>query len=145
MHNPTQKFRQGSIVFERSGIVFHKLKTLTSSNYLILFVETCTFPTYQCVQKGFKICFILFRSWVIYQNKNRLGFYLRTETRFINSSRSKQNKNNLNTLLETLVSRKDVQNFSRKYYTLAGSHQSFEFSKQITRFLGNKRALSKFK
>ena len=32
MQNPIQKFRQSSIVFEKLGILFRKLKTLTSSN-----------------------------------------------------------------------------------------------------------------
>ena len=32
MQNPTQKFRQSSIVFEKLGILSSKLETLTSSN-----------------------------------------------------------------------------------------------------------------
>ena len=38
MQNTKQKFRQMSIVFEKPGILFENLKTLTSSNY----------PTIQC-------------------------------------------------------------------------------------------------
>ena len=53
MHNPTQKFRQGSMIFEEPGILSEKVKLLTSSNYLILFFWNLhIFPTYQCVQKG---------------------------------------------------------------------------------------------
>ena len=53
MDNPTQKFRQGSIVFDKPGILSQKLKTLTSSKYLIFFCWNLhMFPTYQCVQKG---------------------------------------------------------------------------------------------
>ena len=33
MQNPTQRFRQGSIVFEKPGILFENLKNLTRSNY----------------------------------------------------------------------------------------------------------------
>ena len=33
MQNAIQKFRQSSIVFEKSGILSENLKTLTSSNY----------------------------------------------------------------------------------------------------------------
>ena len=33
MQNTIQKFRQSSIVFEKSGILSENLKTLTSSNY----------------------------------------------------------------------------------------------------------------
>ena len=48
-----QKFRQGSVVFEKPGILSEELGTLTSSNYLIIFAEILyMFPTYQCVQKG---------------------------------------------------------------------------------------------
>ena len=33
MQNPTQKFRQSSIVFEKPGILSENLKTLTRFNY----------------------------------------------------------------------------------------------------------------
>ena len=33
MQNLTQKFRQGSIVFEKQAILSEELKTLASSNY----------------------------------------------------------------------------------------------------------------
>ena len=33
MQNTTQKFRQSSIVFEKPGILFENLETLTSSDY----------------------------------------------------------------------------------------------------------------
>ena len=33
MQNVIQKFRQSSIVFEKSGILLENLKTLTNSNY----------------------------------------------------------------------------------------------------------------
>ena len=33
MQNPTQKFRQTSIIFEKTGILSKNLKTSTSSNY----------------------------------------------------------------------------------------------------------------
>ena len=83
MHNPTQKFRQGSMVFEEPGILSEKVKFLTSSNYLILFFEIYTyFLLTNVFKRVFKICFILFRSWVICQNKKRLDFYTLTETCF---------------------------------------------------------------
>ena len=92
MQNPIQKFRQPSkIVFENSGILSEKLKTLTTS---IIFVEILhTFSTYQCLQKGVQDLFY-----------------------FV-------------------------------YIKLYGSvaRQSFQFFRKITWFLGNNRALSKFK
>ena len=39
MHNHTQQFKQGSIVFKKPGILSGQLKTLTSSNYLIIFAH----------------------------------------------------------------------------------------------------------
>ena len=54
MQNPIQEFRQSS-VFEKPGILYENLKTLTSSNYptvTYFFAEPShTFPTYQCLQK----------------------------------------------------------------------------------------------
>ena len=46
MQNAIQKFRQSSMVFEKLGILFRKLKTLTSSNcrrveYFLLKFCTC--------------------------------------------------------------------------------------------------------
>ena len=41
---------------------------------------------------AFFFFFILFRFWVICQNKKRPWFYMLTKTRFINNSRAKQNK-----------------------------------------------------
>ena len=55
MQNPIQKFRQSSIVFEKTGILSENLKTLTSSNYRTVqyfLMKLRTFPTYQCLQKG---------------------------------------------------------------------------------------------
>ena len=76
MQNIIQKFRQSSIVFEKAGILSQNLKTLTSSNYPTVqyfFAETShTFSTYQCLQKGCGIFFILFRSWVICKIKKDL-------------------------------------------------------------------------
>ena len=36
MQSPMQKFRQSSIVFEKPGILFENLETLTSSNYPVI-------------------------------------------------------------------------------------------------------------
>ena len=66
MQNPIQKFRQSSIVFEKTGILSENLKTLTSSNYPTVqyfFSETShTFRTYQCLQNDVRDCFVFFRS-----------------------------------------------------------------------------------
>ena len=64
MQNPTQKFRQSSIVFEKPGILSENLKTLTSSNYptvqyFLLKLRTRFLLTNV---KGCVDFFILFRS-----------------------------------------------------------------------------------
>ena len=41
MQNAIQKFRQSSIVFEKPGIFSENLKTLMSSNYLIVHALFC--------------------------------------------------------------------------------------------------------
>ena len=91
MQNSLQKFRESSLVFEKPGILFENLQTLTSSNY----------PTVQYflleLRMSTKVCgifFILFRSWVICKNQKRPGFYTLAFYTFINNSRSKQNKKN---------------------------------------------------
>ena len=64
MQNPSQKFRQSSIVFEKPGILPGKLKTfneLQLPQTLIIFVEILhAFPTCQYLQIGvwdfFKFC-----------------------------------------------------------------------------------------
>ena len=93
MQNPIQKLRQSSIVFEKPGILSEKLITLTSSNYLNFLFKFCSLSLHINVYKRvFGIALILFKTWVICQNKKRPGFYTLTETRFFNNWRSKQNK-----------------------------------------------------
>ena len=79
MQNAIKKFRQSSIVFEKSGILSKKLKTLTSSNYHRVNTFCWNFA---------HVPFLL--SWVICKIKNTLVFHI-----FINNSRSKENKKNL--------------------------------------------------
>ena len=91
---------------------FDKLHLPLTSMFL---AETSRmFLTYPCLKKGvrdFFIIIILYRSWAICKNKKRPGFYALVMYIFINNSRSKQNK-------KILLSRKRVQNFSKKYETL---------------------------
>ena len=62
-----------------------------------------------------KICFTLFKAWVICQNKKRPGFYTLTETRVINNSKSKKKKKNPEHTLADIGNSKGKQNFSKKY------------------------------
>ena len=69
MQNPTQEFRQSSIVFEKPGILSGKMKTLNElqlpQSWIIFAKILHIFPTYQCLQKGDRDFFISFRSWIV--------------------------------------------------------------------------------
>ena len=71
MQNAIQKFRQSSIVFEKEGILFENLKTLTSSNYPtvpIFFNWNFAHVFYLPLSKKACVGFLLIRSWVICKN-----------------------------------------------------------------------------
>ena len=92
------------------------------------------------------IFFILFRTWVICQNQKIHGFYTLTETRFINNSGSKQNKKNSTHLFVDICKMEKCAKFQQKQFNsmVGGAYRSFQFFR-LTWFLGNTRALSKFK
>ena len=75
------------------------------------------------------------------------GFYTLTETSFINNSRSKQNKKNHTHPFVDTRKTETCAKFQQKILNSAvvRARQSFQFFSQITWFLGNTRALSKFK
>ena len=75
------------------------------------------------------------------------GFYRLTETRFINNSRSKQNKKNFSHHFVNIGKTETCAIFQQKILNSAvvGARQSFQCLRQITWFLGIIRALSKFK
>ena len=72
MQNSKQKFRQGSIVFEKPGILPENLKTLTSSNYPTGQYFLLKPPTRFLLANVYKIVcgifFILFRFSVIWKD-----------------------------------------------------------------------------
>ena len=66
---------------------------------------------------------------------------------FTNNARSKQNKKNPTHAFVDIGKTETSTKFQQKTLncTVVGARQSFQFFKQITWFLGNKRALPKFK
>ena len=72
MQNTIQKFRQSSIIFEKPGILFENLKTLTSSNYTtVQYFLLKRYTRLLLTNVYIRVCgiyFILFRSWVISKN-----------------------------------------------------------------------------
>ena len=75
------------------------------------------------------------------------SFYTLTDTSFINNSISKQNKKNPTHPFVDIRTRETCAKFQQKILnpTVVGARQRFQFSRQITWFLGNTRAFSKFK
>ena len=71
-----------------------------------------------------------------------LVFYI-----FINNLKSKQNKKNLEHPLVDIVKHETCAKFQQKTlnFTVIEACQRFQFFRQITWFLGNNRALSKFR
>ena len=79
--------------------------------------------------------------------KKMPGFYTLRKTRFINNSRSKQSFKNPTHLFVDIRKTETCEKFQQKIInsTVVGACQSFQFIRQITWFLGNTRAMSKFK
>ena len=141
MQNSTQKFRQSSIVFEKPGILSEKLKTLTSSNYnrvyhFLLKLWTHFRLTNVC-KRLFGIFFILFRSWGICQNKKITDFYILTETRFINNSRSEQNKESPDHPFADISKTEMCSKFQQEMVNsiVVGARQSLQFFRETIWFL----------
>ena len=127
------------------GLYLLKLLILSAFNHLLL----VKFPlAYFCFSNSFFIIIIiLFKSWVICQNKKRSDFHTLTETRFINNARFKQNKKSPEHPFINIGKLKKCEKFQEKILNsvVAGAPQSFQFFRQITWFLGNNRVLSQFK
>ena len=79
--------------------------------------------------------------------KKDSSFYTLTETRVINNSRSKQNQKSCKHVFLNSGKTEMCAKFQQRilYSTIVGARQSSKFFRQIAWFLGNKRALSKFK
>ena len=121
MQNPIQKFRQSSIVFEKPGILFENLKTQASSNYPTVqyfLLKLCTrlllTNVYKRVRRIFLVCLVI-ESFAKIKNTWFLHTHFFTFL-LITQDLSKIKKIS-NTLWQTLLSRKDMHNFSRKYWS----------------------------
>ena len=95
MRKPIQKFRQRSIVFEKSGILSENLKTLTSSNYAAVqyfLLKLCTRFLLTNSTKGCGGFFLFCLDLQLFAKNKKTGFYTLVLYIFISSSRSKQNR-----------------------------------------------------
>ena len=119
MRNPIEKFRQNSIVFEKEGSLSEKVKSLTSSNYhrfqyFLLKLRTRFLLTnvYKRVFGIFLFCLDL--ELIAKIKKDLLSIHSFFTFLLITQDLNKIKKIP-NILLQTLLSRKHVQNFSKKY------------------------------
>ena len=143
MQNPIQKFGQSSIVFEKPGILFENLKTLTSSNYPTVqyfLLKLCTHflltNVYKRVCRIF--CFCFFVQILSYLQKlNGPGFYTLVFYIFIYNSRSRQNLKNFEHTFVDIIKQKKCVKFQQKLLNsmVVGVRQSFQFFRQKTWFL----------
>ena len=124
MQNPIQKFRQSSIVFKKPVI----LSELQLPYISIFFAETSrTLPTHQCLQNGLRDFFNFVQILSYLQKLKRPGFYMLFFIFLLVSQDLNKIKKITNTLSQTLLSRKCVQNFS-KTIKLYVSWSSSKFS-----------------
>ena len=84
---------------------------------------------------------------VICLNQKGPGFCTLTQIRFFNNTRSNQNKKNPEHPFVDIGKTETWAKFQQKILNsmVVGARQNFRFFRQITWFLGNKRALFKFK
>ena len=151
MRNPIQKFRQGSIVFEKPGFLSEKLKTLTSSNYhrvqyFLLKLATRFLLTnlYKSVFGIFLFCLDLALFAKI--KKDLVSTYSFFTFLLITQDLNNNKKNPEHPFVE-IVKWETCAKFHQKIlnFLVVGARQSFQFFKQIAWFLRNNRALSKFR
>ena len=130
MQNLIPKFRQSSIAFEKPDILSEKLKTSTSSNYSTVQYFLLKFLTRVLLTNVYKrvcgIFFIIFLELFARIKKDLVSIHLFFTLSLITPDLSKIKKIP-QTLLQTLLSRKRVQNVSKniKHY---GSSSSSKFS-----------------
>ena len=148
MRNPIQKFRQSSAVFEKPGFWSEKLKTLTSSNYhrvQYFWLKLCTHFLLTNVYK--RVIGIFFIFVQIYFDQVLLRVICKNKKDLVSTHSFLQNKENPEHPFVDIVKQETRANFQQKVlnFVVVGARQSFQFFRQIAWFLGNNRALSKFR
>ena len=153
MQNSKQIFRQTSTVFEKPGTLPEKLKTQASSNNREL--NTCCrhFQHVFHLPKSTKRCagFIYCLDLELFVSiKKRTGFYTLTETRFFTFLLIAQDLNKIIKKIPNIISQTILKTCAKLQLKMLNSivvraRQGFQFFSQVICFLGNNRALSKFK
>ena len=119
MPKPIQKFRQSSIVFEKPDILPENLKTLTSSNYPTVQYFLLKLRTRFLLTNVYKRVCGIFLFYLDLELFAKIKKDLVSTHSFFTLLLITQDLNKIkkipHTLLWTLLSRKRVQNFSKKY------------------------------
>ena len=120
-------------MFSRNQVSCPKIENfdvLQLPKTLIYLVEILYKFTTNFYKRVFRIFFILFRTWVICQNKRSPGFYILTKTRLINNWGSKQNKNNPEHLFVDIGKTETCAKFQQKFLSsmVVGLVKVFDFS-----------------
>ena len=136
-----QKFRQSSVVFEKPGIQSENLKTLTISNYPKVQYFLLKLRTRFLLTNVYKRVCGIFLFYLDLELFAKIKKDLVSTHSFFTLLLITQDLNKIkkipHTLLQTLLSRKRVQNFSKKYETLWQLElvKVFNFSDKIPGFL----------
>ena len=147
MQNPIQKFRQRSIVFEKTSILSENMKTLTSSNYPTVqyfLLKLCTrFLLTSVYKEVSQIFFILFRSCFICKHLKDLVSTRSLFTFLLITQDLNKNQKNPEHPFVDIVKQKKCAKFQQTILNsmVVGARQSFQFFRQKSWFLGNNRPL----
>ena len=131
MKNTIQKFRQSSIVFEKSGILSENLKTLTSSSHPTVqyfWLKLCISFLLTIVYKRYVGFFNFIQILRICKNLKRPGFYTLVFYTFIKNSRSTQIKKNPTHPFVDIDKQKTSAKFQQQNIKLYGSWSSSKYS-----------------
>ena len=119
MQNTIQKYEENSIVFEKPGFLSENLKTLTSSNYPVVHYFLLKFRTRFLLTIVYKsVCgiFLFYLDIELFAKfKKDLVCTQSFSTLLLITQDLSKFKKIPHTLLQILLSRKRVQNFSKKY------------------------------
>ena len=123
MQNAIQKFRQNSIVLEKPGILSENLKTLTSSNYPTVQYFLLKLRTRFLLTNVYKRVCGIFLFYLDLELFAKIKKDLVSTHSFFTLLLITQDLNKIkkipHILLQTLLSRKRVQSFSKKYQSLS--------------------------
>ena len=149
MRNPIQKCLQNSIVFEKPGFLFEKLKALASSNFhrvqQFLLKPRTRFLLTNVYKSVFGIFLFFLYLELFAKTKQDLVSTYSLFTYFLITQ--DLNKKNPEHPFVDIIKQEPCAKCQQKIlnFVVVGARQSFQFFREIVWFLGNNRAFSKFR